>query len=321
MVESVSLDSDDRRVLHALQLAPRASFARIGTALGISERGVSRRYHRLRSQLVLRVVGITRHDRPGQADWILRITPQPSAVDAISRTLAARTDTSWVATLADTGGLFCILRTTPTDSHTLTQLRRTPHIGPVTAHRLLAPVAGVGGWPGRLQALTPQEQHALLDHHPAPPDPAPHHTADDKRILTLLATDGRMSIARLARSSGIAESTVRRRITELITHGTLMFEVEIDPKLYGRTLDVICRLDVRPTDLRTVTNALATYPEVAFAATTTGESTVLAILELIDSEALHTFLADSLGALPGVSRAHTEVVTHWIKRAGPLPLR
>ncbi|MFD6396155.1 Lrp/AsnC family transcriptional regulator [Nocardia sp. NPDC060249] len=323
MVESVGLDADDRRVLHALQLGPRASFARIGAVLGMSERGVSRRYHRLRSQLILRVVGLTRHDRPDRADWIIQITPAPASVDTIARTLAARADTSWIASLADTGGLFCILRTTSADVDMLAQLRRMPHAGTVTAQRLLAPVAGIGGWPGRLQALTPQEQHALLEpRHPdlARSQPGLPHTADDQRLLTLLATDGRMSVARLARASGMAESTVRRRITELTAQGVLMFEVEIDPKLYGRSIDVICRLDVRPASLRTVATALGAHAEVAFAATTTGESSVLALLELTDAQALHTYLADSIGALPGVNRVHTEVVADWIKRAGPLPL-
>ncbi|MGY0499948.1 Lrp/AsnC family transcriptional regulator [Nocardia sp. FBN12] len=323
MVEPVSLDADDRRVLHALQLESRASFARIGAVLGMSERSVSRRYHRLRSQLILRIVGITRHDGPDQADWIIDLTPSPGSAGTVARALAARADTSWIASLAGTGGLFCILRTTAADCHALAQLRQMPQVGDVTAQRLLAPVAGVGGWPGRLQALTPEEQRALLQHdHPdlAQPRPVPSHTAEDKRLLTLLATDGRMSVARLARASGIAESTVRRRITELTAHGVLMFEVEVDPKLYGRSIDVICRLDVRPESLRYVADALGTHAEVAFAATTSGTSTVLAILELTDAEALHNYLADGIGALPGVNRAHTEVVAEWIKRAGPLPL-
>lgn len=321
MVESVSLDPDDRRVLHALQLGPRTSFARLGAVLGMSERSVSRRYHRLRSELVLRVVGLTRHDQPDQADWILRITASPASVDAVARTLAARTDTSWIASLADTGGLFCILRTTRADCHLLAQLRRMPNVDVVTAHRLLAPVAGVGGWPGRLQALTQEERQALLEHrHRDHPQPRSPRTDDDQRLLGLLAIDGRMSVARLARASGIAESTVRRRITELTAHGVLMFEVEVDPKLYGRSIDVICRLDVRPASLRAVTDALGAHAEVAFAATTTGESTVLAILELTDTVALHNYLADSIGALPGVNRVHTEIVADWVKRAGPLPL-
>ncbi|MFC4377752.1 Lrp/AsnC family transcriptional regulator [Nocardia halotolerans] len=318
MVESGKLDADDRRVLHALQLDPRASFARIGTVLGLSERTVSRRYHRLRSQLILRIVG---HEQTGRADWLLQIMTAPAAVDAVSRALAARRDTSWIAHLAGTGGLSCILRTTATAGDALEQLRRMPGIGSVTAQRLLAPVAGVGGWPGRLQALTPEEQRALIEpERRAPSVSGTGRLPTDEPLLSMLAADGRMSIARLARGSGMPESTVRRRISELTARGVLMFEVEVDPKLYGRGTDVLCWLTVRPAAVRAVSEALNAHSEVAFAATTTGDSNVMAILELTDSEALHHYLADSIGALAGVERVRTEIVSDWIKRAGPLPM-
>jgi DNA-binding Lrp family transcriptional regulator len=77
------------------------------------------------------------------------------------------------------------------------------------------------------------------------------------RLLGLLAVDGRMSVARLARASGIPESTVRRRIAELVVGGVLMLEVKVDPRLYGRHLDVICWLDVHPAALGNVASALA----------------------------------------------------------------
>ncbi|MGV9450281.1 Lrp/AsnC family transcriptional regulator [Streptomyces sp. NPDC003635] len=325
MAENVRLDEDDRRLLHALQLDGRASFARLATVLGMSERAVSRRYHRLRSRLALRVVGVTRHDRRAQEDWFLRVTPAPTSVDAVARGLALRDDTSWIASLTGSGGLSCILRVpVPTGGtgNALERFRRGAGVGTVTAQRLLAPFAGVGGWPGRLQALTRDEREAL-----APPLSGPDvatasaatpRSDDDERLLGLLATDGRTSVARLAAASGIPESTVRRRIGELTGRGVLMFEVEVDPKLYGRHIDVICWLDVRPAAVRAVADALGSHPEVAFAATTTGRSNILAILEFATTDELDAYLADRLGALPGVHRAETEIVSRWLKRAGPL---
>jgi DNA-binding Lrp family transcriptional regulator len=58
-------------------------------------------------------------------------------------------------------------------------------------------------------------------------------------------------------AKGGTESTVRRRIAELVGGGVLMFEVEVDPRLYGRHLDVICWLDVHPAALGDVASALA----------------------------------------------------------------
>lgn len=322
MTERVVLDADDRRVLHALQLDGRASFARIANALGLSERTVSRRYHRLRSQLVLRVVGVSDHARPDRADWLLHITPPSGAASGVARTLAARADTSWIATLTGTGGLTGILRTSTRDAgEEVERLRRRAGIGTVRAQRLLTPVAGVGGWPVRLRALTTAEQAALTPEHGTPhPMTAPageHRGAEDEQLLTLLAADGRTSVARLATGTGVPESTVRRRITDLRRRGALLFEVEIDPVHYGREVDVLCWFEVAPAALREVTRALGTHPEVAFAATTTGPGNIVAFLEFATATELHDYLADRIGALPGVVRVRTEIVGEWVKRAGP----
>ncbi|MFI7062630.1 Lrp/AsnC family transcriptional regulator [Kribbella sp. NPDC050124] len=322
VAETVSLDGDDRRVLHALQLDGRASFAQLGAVLGMSERAVSRRYHRLRSQLALRVVGIAGRDPREHEDWFLRITAVRMSIDALARALADRDDTSWIGLLAGDGGLGCILRTpTPGGDQPgpLEQFRRAAGIATVTAQRLLTPIAGVGGWPGRLEALTASERTALAPpRHTDSSSAGGSRSEDDVRLLHLLATDGRMSISRLGRESGIPESTVRRRIAQLAGSGALMFEIEVDPRLYGRQLEVLCWMDVRPDALGDVAAGLGSHSEVAFASTTTGSTAILAILELADADDLHRYLAEQLGALPGIHRVQTEIVTRWIKRAGPL---
>jgi DNA-binding Lrp family transcriptional regulator len=194
-------------------------------------------------------------------------------------------------------------------------------VASVTAQRLLAPVAGVGGWPGRLEALTPSEVEALAsDSSPPHPvrgvsDPRPL-PEDDRRVLRLLAVEGRMSFD-LARAAEIPESTVRRRVADLIG-GVLMFEVEVDPSLYGRRLDVWCWMDVQPSALGAVTGALAGHSEVAFAATTTGGTSIVAILELADATDLDRHLTERVGTLPGVMHVETDIAVRWIKRASPL---
>ncbi|GAB3059191.1 Lrp/AsnC family transcriptional regulator [Intrasporangium mesophilum] len=335
MADPITLDVDDRRVLHALQLDGRASFARIASILGMSERAVSRRYHRLRSRLALRVIGLSRADPRTHEDWFIRVGPGAST-GALARSLAGRDDTSWIASLAGDDGLGCILRAPASTGDTggiLDQLRRSAGTAAVTAQRLLAPVAGVGGWPGRLTALTATEQQALAS--PAL-STATHldgtrtvgtrsggarsegvtRSDADARLLRLLATDGRMSITRLARESGMPETPVRRRIAELPATGKLLFEVEVDPRLYGRHVDVICWMDVPPSALGTVTRALESHVEVAYAATTTGSTSILAFLELSDARDLRRYLVERIGALSGVHHVETELVARWLKRSG-----
>ncbi|MEK8168801.1 AsnC family protein [Streptomyces sp. M19] len=67
MTESASVQPDDVRIIRALQIAPRASFAAIATALGLTEGAVNRRYRRLRADGVIRVAGVVNPGPWGRA--------------------------------------------------------------------------------------------------------------------------------------------------------------------------------------------------------------------------------------------------------------
>ncbi|MGW4036989.1 Lrp/AsnC family transcriptional regulator [Streptomyces sp. NPDC004778] len=323
----VTIDATDRRIVHALQIDGRAPFSRIAAVLGLGERTVARRYQRLRSQLALRVVGISDARRLGHLDWFVRIRSTSEVVDSVGAALARREDTSWIASLAPGTELTCIVQAEHPGGDgpgtVFHQLGRTRNISSLTASCLLAPVAGVGGWAGRLGALTSEEEIELapkadlLSDHDTRFVPTP----EDRRLLRLLAEDARTSIAALAHLTASHESMVRRRVNEFVMSGLLLFEVEIDPRLYGRTVEAICWLDVEPARLAPVVEQLATHGEVAFAATTTGPSNVLVLLELTSAVALHDYLTVRLGALEGIRHVETALTCQRMKRAGPLLVR
>lgn len=325
--DHVTIDATDRRIIHALQVDGRASFSRIAAVLGLGERTVARRYQRLRSHLALRVVGISDARRLGHLDWFVRIRAAPEVVDSVGAALAGREDTSWIASLAPGTELTCIVQAESAaldgPGTVFDQLGRRRNIASLTAQCLLAPVAGVGGWAGRLGALTSKEEAEL---EPKAGSSAEHNarfapTPEDRRLLRLLAEDARTSIADLAGLTATPESTVRRRVNEFVENGLLLFEVEIDPRLYGRTVEAICWLDVEPARLAAVGRRLATHSEVAFASTTTGPTNVLAILELTGAAALHDYLTTRLGELEGIRHVDTALTGRRIKRAGPLLVR
>ena len=69
-LESHTIDRVDRRILHALQIAPRAPFARIAIVLGVSEQTVARRYQRMRGAGIVRVLARTLASRRPGTSWI-----------------------------------------------------------------------------------------------------------------------------------------------------------------------------------------------------------------------------------------------------------
>ncbi|WP_326698810.1 Lrp/AsnC family transcriptional regulator [Streptomyces sp. NBC_01754] len=331
-MESVTLDELDRRLIHALQLDGRMSFSRIAAAIGAQERTVARRYNRLRSRLVLRVVGILDSRRIGMLEWIVRVRCAPEVADALAAQLAQRDDTSWIAPLAGGAELTCMIRTPPPGGEGqrpfFEQLARTQGVRDVSAACLLRPVAGVGGWAGRMGALSEAEQALLRAPEPEPepesagPLEATHPTivwsAADNHLMRVLSKDARAGLGQLTAATGWSESTVRRRIGQLREAGVLAFEVEVDPALFGFGVEALMWLEVAPAGLRTVTTALSLHSQVAFAALTTGATAVFAIVECLDADALCDYLSTELARLPAVTRVETALTRSRTKRAGPL---
>lgn len=59
MVKNLSFDHLDRCLIQALQFDGRVPFSRIAEVLGVSDQTVSRRYTRLRTAGLIRVIGLT----------------------------------------------------------------------------------------------------------------------------------------------------------------------------------------------------------------------------------------------------------------------
>ena len=104
------LDELDRGLVHALQLDGRVPFARIAEVLEVSEHTVARRYRRLRTAGVLRVVGAVDGFRLGYASWTVRLRCTPDAAGAIAVALARRSDTFWVHVLSGGTEISCNLQ-------------------------------------------------------------------------------------------------------------------------------------------------------------------------------------------------------------------
>jgi len=98
-VKTSQLDDVDRQLLHALVVAPRASFRQLAGALEVSDQTIARRYRRLAETAALRVFGLIDGPRAGWVDWLVRLQATPGSAQRIADTLARRPDTRWVRLL------------------------------------------------------------------------------------------------------------------------------------------------------------------------------------------------------------------------------
>jgi DNA-binding Lrp family transcriptional regulator len=72
---------------------------------------------------------------------------------------------------------------------------------------------------------------------------------------------------------------------------------------------------VPPSHLAAVGQAVAKFPEVAYAIATTGPANLAAVAVCRDEAELYRFLTEKIGALPGVERVETAPVIRTVKQA------
>lgn len=315
-MDPVIPDALDLQVLPALHLDARASFSKIGEVLGVSERTVARRFARMSATGAARVTATVDSRSAGQTEWLVRLRVLPAAAPALARALARRPDTVWVTVLSSGTEIICILRAGGTAPAPLAALTRHQQILQVDSYRLLRHLME-RRWSGRTSALADEQITAL---RPPAGASAPIALNDlDRRLLPVLATDGRAAYPGLARHAGWSESAVRRRLEVLRRSSTLQFDVEIEPALLGYTVQCALWLTVVPHRLAPVARTLAADPEAAFLGAITGTHNLFAIAVCRDDDALYTYLSDRIGSLAGIERMETAPITSYAKRVAPSP--
>lgn len=321
------LDHDDLRIIRALQVAPREGFAGLAAVLGISEVTVARRYRRLREAGVLRVVGVVETTALGESEWLIRVQCRPDGTPAIAEALAAREDVSWVSINAAGSEVTCSLRSRSQQEREHLLVEMLPRVSTVlnlqasvVMHTFTTECSHE--WPAVQSALTPAEVAALRPAAaPARATTAARLYKGDDTILQSLAIDGRASHTDIGKAAGITPARAARRVRALLDGGLVHLYVELSRATLGYTTRADLWLQVEPAAVRTVGSALATLPEVAFAAATSGVHNMHAAVNCASLEDLFGFVTDRIGTLKGVQAIETSPVLRQLKQFNTLMTR
>jgi DNA-binding Lrp family transcriptional regulator len=338
-VETISIDDLDRQLAQCLGVDGRASFSAIAEVLGVSDQTVARRYRRLRTSGVLRVVGLPSPKTGGGASWFVRMRCVPGSGEVIAANLARRADTAWVQLLSGDTEVLCALRGEARDGSEalLARLPRSSRIVAVTAYSRLHMFTGGPDAQAFLQVL-PDDRVAPLRRAPHGGFPAAGGSGQaggsaggsageagggeagelDAALFQALAVDGRTSYAELAAATGWSETRVRRRMDQLRDAGALYFDLEGDWAAFGFRASAWLWMSVPLSHLASVGTALAKFPEVAYATATTGPANLAACVICRDEAELYEFLTAKAGSLPGVERVEIAPIIRTVKQTSPV---
>jgi DNA-binding Lrp family transcriptional regulator len=249
--------------------------------------------------------------------WVVRVRCSPNTASSIAEALARRTDTSWISLTSGGAEIVCIVDARQDVEQTAPLLEKLPlsrGVLSIDAQCILHEFfGGKASLINKNSPLTDAQVKALTPvHDEGAAVPRPISKSDDP-LLRALQRDGRTTVTSLATATGWSQTTVRRRIEELLRTHVLYFDVDFDQSLFDLKMHVVMWLQVPADHLDEVGQALAQHPEVGYTAATTGSSNIYSAVSCATAEALYQYLIERVAQLPSISQVETAPVMRAVK--------
>ncbi len=146
----------------------------------------------------------------------------------------------------------------------------------------------------------------------------------DKKILTLLQKDGRMTNAKLAQEVGLSPPAVLERVRRLEASGIIAKYVAIldrERTDFGlQTIVMVCLSHHQVSSLQHVKERLTSMTEVLECHQLTGEVDFLLKVAVKDMNAYTHFVNNKLSGIPGIQNVKTSFILETLKNETALKL-
>jgi Lrp/AsnC family leucine-responsive transcriptional regulator len=137
--------------------------------------------------------------------------------------------------------------------------------------------------------------------------------ATDRRLLTELQADGRLSLAELGRRIGLSSPAVAERLRRLEADGVITgYRADVDPARLGLGLGVLIRIRPAPRQLAAVADLARGTPEIIECLRVTGDDCFVMTAHVRDV----THLEEVIDAFAAYGQTTTSVM-----QSSPVPRR
>jgi DNA-binding Lrp family transcriptional regulator len=309
----------DYWLIYELQRNPRLTSLQLATQFGVSAANIRRRIAFLVSSGTLKITALPNPSQLGyRTRAFLGLQAEASRIKAIAAELKQYPELHYVSICAGsidilTFGFFT--SNGALSEFVATVLGEIPGIIRIDSMVVLKSFKFTVG---RLQPGMHTPSGRLVDQKAAVRSSATHEASGgpsqseidelDYRIIVELQEDSRRSNRALARVLGVSESTVRRRIKDLITARTIELTAIPDPAKVGYPTHAFLQVQVDFSEVTRVAGVLVEYPEVHYVGICSGANQLLVTAMCRSPGELSDFITEELGKIPGIKR--TETITH-----------
>ena len=146
----------------------------------------------------------------------------------------------------------------------------------------------------------------------------------DRKILTTLQAEGRISNVELARRVNLSPTPCLERVRRLEREGYIQgYAARLDPEKLGAGLMILVQVTLdrtTPDVFERFREAITRLPEVLECHHVTGDYDYLLKIVAHNTKDLENFLLKKLTPIPGVARIHTSLVLNEVKSTTVVPI-
>lgn len=313
-----ALSELDFRLINALQVNPRASWKQVSRVLGVSADTTARRWQRL---VAHGQAWVTAHvgDQFTQQGSFAMIWAQCEAGKKMDVARALVQDPRVMSVEVTTGAEdVCATIALPGISEvTSYALQQFDSLEGVRSSdtMLVSRLYKLGsGW--RLQSLTRAETARLAPSTPEREAILNGMSEIDTRIWAELCLDGRASFEAIARGVGASPSTVRQRLSRLLSSRTVALRCDVAYSITQWPVNATLRATVPPEHLHATGLAISRLPQVRMCGSVTGRTNLLVTAWLESPEGIHRLETKLAEQVPGFAVAERSIALRMLKRMG-----
>jgi Lrp/AsnC family transcriptional regulator, regulator for asnA, asnC and gidA len=135
----------------------------------------------------------------------------------------------------------------------------------------------------------------------------------DRRVIKILQEDGRRPNTEIARDLHVSETTIRKRVSALVSQGLINIVAVPTPRAVGLNLSAIIGISVILPKLKGISEELKRQKEVRYVGLSTGRYDIIVEAFFVDQQHFLDFISNRLGGMDGITSLETSMILDVVK--------
>ncbi|HEY3906948.1 MAG TPA: Lrp/AsnC family transcriptional regulator [Streptosporangiaceae bacterium] len=135
----------------------------------------------------------------------------------------------------------------------------------------------------------------------------------DRRVIKILQVDGRRPNTEIARELKVSETTIRKRVAQLVSRGLINIVAVPTPRAAGMNMSAIIGISVTLPKLKEISEELKSLREVRYVGLSTGRYDIIVEAFFFDQQHFLDFISSRLSRMDGITSLETSMILHIVK--------